>query len=271
MERLRRTFFVNVRTAVIFTAFMLAGFAAAGEVDFGAALAKGVALLDDSRYEESLKVFSGLLERAPDDGMLHYYIGRNYQYMRRFDKAIEHLRRATELNPRHANSFCYLGYAMASKGDELKNSGVINKAKGLKLQMEAKGPLTKALELEPRNACANTGLARADIFFRNWDEARKKCETALETEPGRTTAMIYLGWALFGLGREEEGAKWLEKAGVMIPELDAWAHFTIGDIYADFGRWKEALPYIEKALEIDPDYEGGRGKKRLEQARRKAG
>ncbi|MEW6201074.1 MAG: tetratricopeptide repeat protein [bacterium] len=231
--------------------------------DFDKTLKEGVKLLDLSKYDESLKYFKKALEMQPQNAMVHYYIGRNYYYMRDFDIALEHLEKSIKLKPDYADGHCYLGYALAAKGDEMENSGLVNKTKGYYMKIKAKAPMSKALELEPTNACANTGLARADIFFKNWKEAKQKCEVALKTEPKRTTAMIYLGWAYFGLNDEKNAVKWLQKAAGLIPKDDAWAHFMIGDIYATFKLWNEALPFVEKALKIDPDYERGNGKKRL--------
>ena len=239
-----------------------------GADDFDKTLKEGVKLLDLSKYDESLKYFKQALEIQPKNAMVHYYIGRNYYYLRDFDIAIEHLEKSIELKPGHADGHCYLGYAIAAKGDELENSGLVNRAKGLTLKYKAKGPMSKALELDPTNACANTGLARADLFFKNWKEAKQKCETALKTQPNRTTAMIYLGWANFGLNDEKNAEKWLQKAAELLPKDDAWAHFMIGDIYANFKHWQEALPFVEKALKIDPDYERGNGKKRLTQIKK---
>ena len=230
---------------------------------FNETLNKGVELLNLAKYDESLKYLKKALEMKPEDPMANYYIGRNYYYMRDFDKAIEHIKKSTELAPDFADGHCYLGYAYAAKGDELENSGLVNKTKGYYLKIKAKGPMSKALEIDPTNACANTGLSRADLFFRNWDEAKKKCETALKTEPTRTTAMIYLGWAYFGLKDEKNADKWLQKASGMIPKDDAWAHYMIGDIYAMFNQCQKAVPFVEQALKIDPDYEHGNGKKRL--------
>ncbi|MFH1537925.1 MAG: tetratricopeptide repeat protein [bacterium] len=231
-------------------------------------IGEGVKYLDDSEYDKSLPLFKKALELEPENALVHYYIGRNYQYMWNFDNALEHLDKARKLDPKHADSHCYYGYSLASKGDELKQQGGLNKVKGYKMQMSAKGPMDEALKLDPKNACANTGLARADIFFRKWEEAEKKCLTALESDPDRTTAMIYLGWTYFAMKKDSEADIWLQKAGKLYPEAEVWGNYTIGDIYADYGYWENALSFVEKAIKLEPDYEGGKGIKRLEQIKK---
>lgn len=228
----------------------------------------GIRFLDESEYENSLALFEKALRMKPENALVHYYIGRNYQYIRKFDKALEHLDKARTLDPKHADSHCYYGYALASKGDELKQKGGLNKVKGYKMQMSAKGPMDQALKLDPKNACANTGLARADIFFRKWKDAEKKCLTALESDPDRTTAMLYLGWVYFAMNKDDDGDKWFQKAAKLYPDAEVWGNYTIGDIYAKYGYWEKALPFVEKAIKLDPDYEGGKGKKRLEQIKK---
>lgn len=242
----------------------------AADKKFDDLIKEGVKYLDDSKYNKSMPLFKKAIEMEPNNYLVNYYIGRNYQYIRQFDKAMEHLKAATKLNPKHADSHCYYGYAMASKGDELENSGVVGKAKGINMKYKAKKPMDEALKIDPKNACANTGLARADIFFKKWADAEKKLKTALQSDPERTTAMIYLGWAYYGLKKTKDGDTWLQKAAKLVPASDAWAFYTIGEIYSDFGEWMKALPYIEKALKIQPGYEGEKGKKLLEEARKNA-
>ena len=62
--------------------------------------------------------------------------------------------------------------------------------------------------------------------------------------------------------------KWLDKAAKLLPESEEWGNYTIGEIYADYGYWKKALPYVEKTIKLNPNYENGNGKKQLEQIKK---
>lgn len=223
----------------------------------------------DASYDKAIVELSEALKLQPDNAEVLYLLGRAYHYKREFDKGIEHLERATQKDPKFANAFCYLSYAMGAKGNDLlQQGGLKNNALARIMQVKAKLPLDKALELDSKNACANTGLAIVDIrLFHNWDAAKKKLLTALVSEPERTTALIYMGWVLFQEKDEKSAEKYLQKAASIIPDNDAWAHFTIGEVYSKFKKWDKAEAFVEKALDINPNYENGNGAKLLNQIR----
>lgn len=57
-----------------------------------------------------------MLARGPDNALLRYGLGGEYLKLNQSDRAIEHLRRALELDPRYSAAWKLLGQAQVAAG-----------------------------------------------------------------------------------------------------------------------------------------------------------
>lgn len=71
----------------------------------------------------------------------------------------------------------------------------------------------KAVQLGPTNSIALRELASASFAQQNYDAARRFYLRALEVDPADRLSLGYLGCSLVRLGRLDEGARFLQRAG----------------------------------------------------------
>ena len=119
----------------------------------------------------------------------------------------------------------------------------------------------KALALEPRNAAAWSGLA--DVYdvqaqfglispVRGMAEARSAAQKALQLDPSLaeahiSIAAIYEAYDWNWKAAEREYRRAIE----LNPQLPS-AHLWYGMFLRDQGRLREAMPYLERALRLEP-------------------
>ena len=77
----------------------------------------------------------------------------------------------------------------------------------------AQSELSRAIQLEPRNATALREMGSLMLATNNPELARRFYIRAIEINAGDRVAMGYLGCALMRLGRPEDGARFLDRAG----------------------------------------------------------
>jgi tetratricopeptide (TPR) repeat protein len=71
----------------------------------------------------------------------------------------------------------------------------------------------KAVQLGPTNAVALRELASASFAQQNYDAARRFYSRALQVDATDALSQGYLGCSLVRLGRLDEGARWIQRAG----------------------------------------------------------
>ena len=87
-------------------------------VELNAAAQKGTELLQQQKYVEARKVFEDLLAKYPDIHQLHVYIAQTYAGENNIDKAIEHMKIASDKDPANAELKLVLADLMMEKGDK---------------------------------------------------------------------------------------------------------------------------------------------------------
>ncbi len=108
----------------------------------------------------------------------------------------------------------------------------------------------KALALEPKHYLSLHGLAVVSVMRGEIDKASKYLEEVLRIQPTFTEAHNYLG-IIYQIKGELEIAKEEFEKVVNDPKYPTPenAYFNLSGIEIAKGRWKEALAYIELAIE----------------------
>lgn len=109
---------------------------------------------------------------------------------------------------------------------------------------------SRALSLEPRHYLSLHGLAVVSIMRGEVDKASKYLEEVLRLQPSFTEARNYLGIIYQTKGELEKAKEEFEKvvADQKYPTPEN-AYFNLSGIEIAKGNWKEALTYIELAIE----------------------
>jgi len=137
-----------------------------------------------------------------------------------------------------ANSYINIGVAYGSLG-EINN---------------AISSFEKAIEVDQNNADAYLRLAL--MYDEDLNKRKSILNRALELEPNNAAINAYLGMAYVALRQSERGEPYLRKSINVKPSnlkqynLEKQAYAFLGNCL----NGKEALPYLERALVMDPDY-----------------
>ena len=128
-------------------------------------------------------------------------------------------------------------------------------------QAQMEGDYENAVELYRRSLAAHP-TAEAHTFL-GWtyhfqgkvEEAISECKQAIEVDPDFGNPYNDIGAYLISLGRFDEAVPWLERA-IEAPRYDPrhYPHFNLGRVYHAKGMIKRARDCFEKALEIEPRY-----------------
>ena len=112
----------------------------------------------------------------------------------------------------------------------------------------------KALSIDGNSAEAHTSLASTLMsYYWDWEESEKHFKTALQLNPGYSTARHWYGLYLAATD-DLEGA--LREIGVArrLDPLSPAANAALARCLYYRREYDEAIPLYERALELDPDF-----------------
>ncbi len=113
---------------------------------------------------------------------------------------------------------------------------------------------TKSIELCP-TAEAYTFRGWTYSFMGKYEEAIAECHKAIEVDPDFGNPYNDIGAYLIELGRFEEAIPWLEKA-IQAKRYESYCfpHLNLGRIWEKKGDYFKAIACYESALKANPDY-----------------
>jgi tetratricopeptide (TPR) repeat protein len=169
-----------------------------GILDEYAALLAGL-----GRYEASASIYRDLLTRMPSNGRLHANLGHVLHCLGDFRAAVEHCRRAIELEPQLPEAYLHLGNSLLA----------------LNALYEAEGAYRAGLEIAPDHAALHTAHAMAERGLGRLADAQASTRRALALRPGAADTLALLGSLAIDHGRFDEAEELLRKALAIDPEL----------------------------------------------------
>jgi adenylate cyclase len=113
----------------------------------------------------------------------------------------------------------------------------------------------KAYELDPKDPTVLTGLATAQTFADQLDEALDNLDRALVIDPNSAWAWSRHGWAQYYLGNVASGRESFRKA-LQISPLDPMnfnCYIGLGAVETAAGNHQQAINYIERGLRERPE------------------
>ena len=112
----------------------------------------------------------------------------------------------------------------------------------------------KSIELGP-TAEAHTFLGWTYSFQRKYREAIAECHKAIGVDPEFGNPYNDIGAYLIELGRWEEAIPWFEKA-IEAPRYDPrhFPHFNLARVYIQTYEYGKAVEHLRRALELEPRY-----------------
>ncbi len=169
-----------------------------GILDEYAALLAGL-----GRFEASASLYRDLALRIPGNGRLHANLGHVLHCLGEFSEAVEHCRRAVELEPKLPEAHLHLGNSLLA----------------LNALYEADGAYRAGLEVAPDHAALHTALAMAERAVGRLADAEASTRRALALRPDAADTLALLGSLAIDHGRFEEAEQLLRKALGIDPQL----------------------------------------------------
>ena len=195
------------------------------------------ARIRDKQLAEDLVGYRALLERAPDDALLHANLAEALIREGKRGEALEHLRAHVRLEPGSAIAHYNLATALAASARP----------------DEALKEFRRAIEIEPDDPFAHNGLggvllnARGDVVG-----ALAEFRRAVRLDPSYPNGFNNIGVALARLGRANEAiAAYMKAIEVASDNVDA--RFNAAGLFEDRGLYSEAAKYDSEAARLQPD------------------
>ena len=179
-----------------------------------------------------------------------------------FDRAIEHLTRAVEIDPEYAMAWAALGAAYCLKGQFLSLRNIV---------IEALNFTRKAIGLDPENVLAHEWLGSGLNYLGEVDPAIEAFRTAVRIDPDYASGHAGLGRALWlGRGDVSGGIASLERAVELDPNL-GYAFLQLAFLHTIAGDYDAAEAAARRAVELQERYASGTLGLRLVGARSRLG
>ena len=182
----------------------------------------------------------------------HYLRGRYHWLQDTTDglhKAMQHFRRAIELDP---------SYALAYSG--LADTYILLGSYGVLRMEEAYPPgraaARQALELDDTLGEAHKSLAAISAdFYWEWAEAERHFKRAVELSPNDETAHRFYASYLAYMGRHEEALTFATRACDLDPASPTAIH-NLGVAHYFARRYDDAITQFRETLDLDPAFGG---------------
>jgi len=200
----------------------------------------GNALIAQGKLDEALAEYRAAVRKSPDNGEAWNDLGAALGRKRLFEEAEEALRNAARLLPRHA-------------------APVYNQAKLLYQQERVKDAieaLRAALRIDSKYAPAHHALAVAYGRLRDWPEANRSAERAVEIDASRPEYLMSAAWSCYQVGFLERAEAHARKAGALAPK-SGQPRFLLGLIALARGRGTDALEAYEAGIALATPGERG--------------
>ena len=190
-----------------------------------------------SYWRNSERLWTHTLACTSRNDIAHNNLARDLSDRAMLDEAIDHYRKALEINPDYVHVNNNLGTVLARRGQI--DEAIVH--------------YRKALEVNPNYAYAHYNLGLALARRGQVDEAIAHFRRALEILPDDMDAHYHLGLTLARRGQVDEAIAHFRKALDIMPDY-AEAHYDLGIALANRGEVNEAVAQFRRALEVKPDY-----------------
>jgi tetratricopeptide (TPR) repeat protein len=221
------------------------------------------------RLDQAIRLLESSVRERPEDGGLHYMLGRAYRQKGKAPEAraefeaaarwnakvrsqmelLTRLHRALETNQQADAVAATRQLADSGDPDVLLATATALGHAGL--HQEAIPFLEKTISAQPALAEAHYNLARAYVGLKEAAKAQTELQRAVELKPGFYEAEVLLGTLLAESGRSEEAIPHL-RAAVEIRSDNDRVLMMLGLQYFQQRYYPDAIQILEKAVRLDP-------------------
>lgn len=195
---------------------------------------------EDHLFNEAVEAWDEAFSLRPGKKILkilHLYLGRSFEQLKKYDKAISHYKQACALMPKNPECYTDLGRTYLL----------------VELMEQSLEQYQKALELDAENAQAYRGIAsiyqKQGLFSRAIDHY----ERSLTVEPGNDTVYLNLSLIYQRLNQLDLAVDMQLSAIKVLPSTERY--IRLGFLHTLMKEYDEAMKYFAHARELDPYHE----------------
>ena len=191
------------------------------------------------KIEKSQKLYLKLIKNHKDNDRLFFLLGTSYLQLKKYNKAIDYLNIAINLNSKFADSYNNRGIALAENEKYSEAVHDYDRAINLKINYF--------------DAYLNKGISLNKL--KEFEKAKKIIELAIKLEPSSAKAYNSLGNIFQNLKQLKESVKAYDKAIKINPKYFE-AMDNMADVLHKLKLYDKALIYYRKIFEYDPNFKG---------------
>jgi len=209
----------------------------------------GIQLFESKKFPEAKKFFESYTKTNQNDPVGAYYLGRLFLREGNYDKAIDWLDKAVELDEKNSDYHLLLGRAYSIKA---QRAGLLKKASAAK---NVKKAFERAVELKPENIDARMGLLQfylmaPGIMGGSKDKAREQAEEIKKQN-------AYQGHLAFGfihtVNEEFDQAEKEYQFAIKANPDHFQAYYSLGYLHARQKAYDKASEIFENLLKLHPE------------------
>lgn len=193
-------------------------------------------LLQSGEFSETAARARTLLKLHPHSLQTWRYLGMAYLALKKYDAAIEPLKKSLDLQFGLAVTHFNLGFA-------LRHCGRLD---------ESLAAYGESIRLKPEMVEAHNNLGNLLLVLKRPNEALTAFQRAWELKPGVAEIQLNLGEALRDMGNLKEAEEAYRNALRIKPDM-AEAYSSLGFVLASGKRHEEALEACLKSITLNPD------------------
>jgi len=235
--------------------------------DVYAGIAKARILLLSGKHDDSIAEFRRLLTQSQDLPQVHYYLAQAYRQNQNLQEAKAELLDTLKMAPSMASARNSLTEVFLALGD-LGSAKLLAEEALRKTPADAaartllgtvylqQGDLPKAREqflmvcqIAP-TPLSNVNLARVYVAGRQWAEAEKALERALQLDPHSDQALDGLVSLWMKQNKSTQALCRAEEFVAAFPK-DAGGHLILGSLQADLKNYGTAQDQLAQAIQLD--------------------
>lgn len=197
---------------------------------------RAITLARAGKYAQAEPLLKEIVQKKPNFAPAHLSLGLVYRFQAKWEPAINHLRRASILNPKDPTPLIELTRIALERGKK-------EDAEGYLRTLRTRHPNHKEIPL----LAGSLAMMRSE-----WQTAYTEFKQALKSQPNDFRILYNIGISAYQLGKLDESRSFLERTTRAKPDYTTgWK--ALGMVYESLSRRPDAIRAYSEVLKREPD------------------